>query len=87
MYPVLMAADILIFNANKVPVGRDQVQHIEMARDIGQRFNHIYDGDYFVLPEASIDEERGDIARPRRSQDVEELQQHDSVIRRRRKSA
>ena len=44
MYPVLMAADILIFNANKVPVGRDQVQHIEMARDIGQRFNYIYGG-------------------------------------------
>jgi tryptophanyl-tRNA synthetase len=56
MYPVLMAADILIFNANKVPVGRDQVQHIEMARDIGQRFNHIYAGEYFVLPEAVIDE-------------------------------
>jgi tryptophanyl-tRNA synthetase len=56
MYPVLMAADILIFNANKVPVGRDQVQHIEMARDIGQRFNHIYGGEYFVLPEAVIDE-------------------------------
>ena len=56
MYPVLMAADILIFNANKVPVGRDQVQHIEMARDIGQRFNHIYGGDYFTLPEASIEE-------------------------------
>ena len=44
MYPVLMAADILIFNANQVPVGRDQIQHIEMARDIGQRFNHIYGG-------------------------------------------
>jgi tryptophanyl-tRNA synthetase len=56
MYPVLMAADILIFNANKVPVGRDQVQHIEMARDIGQRFNHIYGGEYFALPEASIEE-------------------------------
>ena len=42
MYPVLMAADILLFNANKVPVGRDQVQHIEMARDFGQRFNHLY---------------------------------------------
>jgi tryptophanyl-tRNA synthetase len=40
MYPVLMAADILLFNAHKVPVGRDQIQHIEMARDIGQRFNH-----------------------------------------------
>jgi tryptophanyl-tRNA synthetase len=56
MYPVLMAADILVFNANKVPVGRDQVQHIEMARDIGQRFNHIYGSEYFALPEASIEE-------------------------------
>ena len=55
MYPVLMAADILVFNANKVPVGRDQVQHIEMARDFGQRFNHLY-GEHFVLPEAVIDE-------------------------------
>ncbi|MDG6348536.1 tryptophan--tRNA ligase [Luteimonas sp. 8-5] len=57
MYPVLMAADILLFNANKVPVGRDQVQHIEMARDIGQRFNHLYGGDYFTLPEAAIEEQ------------------------------
>ena len=56
MYPVLMAADILIFNADKVPVGRDQVQHIEMARDFGQRFNHVYGRDYFVLPEAVIDD-------------------------------
>ena len=56
MYPVLMAADILIFNAQKVPVGRDQVQHIEMARDFGQRFNHLY-GEHFVLPEAVIEEQ------------------------------
>ena len=55
MYPVLMAADILIFKANQVPVGRDQVQHIEMARDFGQRFNHLY-GEHFVLPEAVIDD-------------------------------
>jgi len=55
MYPVLMAADILIFNAHKVPVGRDQIQHIEMARDFGQRFNHLY-GERFVLPEALIEE-------------------------------
>ncbi|MEY2593881.1 MAG: hypothetical protein RI972_1570, partial [Pseudomonadota bacterium] len=41
-YPVLMAADILMFNAHRVPVGRDQVQHIEMARDIATRFNHLY---------------------------------------------
>lgn len=56
LYPVLMAADILLFKANKVPVGRDQVQHIEMARDIGQRFNHIYAAEYFTLPEAAIEE-------------------------------
>ena len=56
MYPVLMAADILLFNAHSVPVGRDQVQHIEIARDIAQRINHIYAGEYFTLPEASIEE-------------------------------
>lgn len=55
MYPVLMAADILMFKAHKVPVGRDQIQHIEMARDIAQRFNHLY-GDHLVLPEALIEE-------------------------------
>ncbi len=54
-YPILMAADILMFNAHKVPVGRDQKQHVEMARDIAQRFNHHY-GDTFVLPEAVIDD-------------------------------
>jgi len=54
-YPILMAADILMFNAHRVPVGKDQVQHLEMARDIAQRFNHRY-GDYFILPEAEIDE-------------------------------
>ncbi len=58
-YPILMAADILMFNAHRVPVGKDQVQHIEMARDVAQRFNHLFGGgqDFFVLPEASIDEE------------------------------
>jgi tryptophanyl-tRNA synthetase len=50
-----MAADILLFNAHKVPVGRDQVQHIEMARDFGQRFNHLY-GEHFTLPEAVTEE-------------------------------
>ncbi|MFU8877498.1 MAG: tryptophan--tRNA ligase [Wenzhouxiangellaceae bacterium] len=54
-YPVLMAADILMFNAHSVPVGRDQVQHLEMARDIAARFNHRY-GEHFVLPEAAVDE-------------------------------
>jgi tryptophanyl-tRNA synthetase len=54
-YPVLMAADILMFNASQVPVGRDQVQHLEMARDIAQRFNHRY-GDLFEQPQAVVDE-------------------------------
>ena len=54
-YPVLMAADILMFNANQVPVGKDQIQHVEMARDIAGRFNHHY-GEHFDLPEAKVDE-------------------------------
>jgi len=54
-YPILMAADILMFKATKVPVGRDQKQHVEMARDVAQRFNHHY-GDIFVLPEPVIDD-------------------------------
>jgi len=57
-YPVLMAADILMFNAHKVPVGRDQIQHVEMARDIGQRFNHLFGNgrELFTAPEALIEE-------------------------------
>ena len=57
-YPVLMAADILMFNAHKVPVGRDQIQHVEMARDIGQRFNHLFGQgkEFFAMPEALIEE-------------------------------
>jgi tryptophanyl-tRNA synthetase len=55
MYPVLMGADILLFKTHKVPVGRDQIQHIEMARDMAQRYNHLY-GEHLVLPEAVIDE-------------------------------
>ena len=57
-YPILMAADILMFNAHQVPVGKDQVQHIEMARDIAQRFNHLFGGGkpMFTLPEAVTEE-------------------------------
>ena len=55
MYPVLMGADILMFKAHKVPVGRDQIQHIEMARDMASSFNHLY-GSHFVLPEAVVEE-------------------------------
>ena len=58
-YPILMAADILMFNAHIVPVGKDQVQHIEMARDVAQRFNHMFGrgSEFFVLPEAQVDAE------------------------------
>lgn len=54
-YPVLMAADILMFNASDIPVGRDQIQHVEMARDIAQRFNHHY-GEVFTLPRAVVED-------------------------------
>ncbi|GAB4213672.1 MAG: tryptophan--tRNA ligase [Rhodoferax sp.] len=56
MYPVLMGADILMFNAHQVPVGRDQVQHIEMARDMAASFNHRY-GEHFTLPNALIEDQ------------------------------
>ena len=55
MYPVLMGADILMFNAHQVPVGRDQIQHIEMARDMAASFNHLY-GEHFTPPQAVIEE-------------------------------
>jgi tryptophanyl-tRNA synthetase len=55
MYPVLMGADILMFKAHQVPVGRDQIQHIEMARDMASSFNHLY-GEHLVLPEAVVEE-------------------------------
>ncbi len=55
-YPVLMAADILMFNGEQIPVGKDQIQHIEMARDIAGRFNHTY-APLFTQPEAMVDED------------------------------
>lgn len=55
-YPVLMAADIIMYDANIVPVGKDQIQHIEIARDIASKFNHQYQEDVFVLPEARTDD-------------------------------
>ncbi|MCI0441208.1 MAG: tryptophan--tRNA ligase [Chloroflexi bacterium] len=54
-YPVLMAGDIILYDAHEVPVGDDQKQHVELARDIAQRFNRLY-GDTFVIPEAVIPE-------------------------------
>jgi tryptophanyl-tRNA synthetase len=53
-YPVLMAADILAYDSDLVPVGLDQVQHLEVTRDLAQRFNHIYQSPVFVLPEAHV---------------------------------
>jgi tryptophanyl-tRNA synthetase len=55
-YPVLMAADILLFDTELVPVGKDQVQHIEIARDIAQRVNHTYKAELLRLPEALVDD-------------------------------
>lgn len=55
-YPVLMAADILLYDANIIPVGKDQKQHLEMARDIATRFNQLAGEDLLILPEARIDE-------------------------------
>ncbi len=56
LYPVLMAADILLYDADLVPVGQDQKQHLEMARDLAQRFNHFYKKDFFKLPDPLIAE-------------------------------
>lgn len=55
-YPVLMAADILLFDSNVVPVGKDQIQHVEMTRDIASSFNHAYKQEVFILPEAKVDD-------------------------------
>ena len=54
-YPVLMAADILLFDSNIVPVGKDQIQHVEMTRDIATSFNHAYKKEVFVIPESKVD--------------------------------
>ena len=62
-YPILMAADILMFHADRVPVGKDQRQHVEMARDIAQRFNHHY-GRLLTVPQADIDEHRAVLLGP-----------------------
>ena len=56
-YPILMTADILMFNADEVPVGKDQTQHLEMARDIAGRFNHHF-GEHFTLPKTIVNEDQ-----------------------------
>lgn len=55
-YPILMAADIIAFDIDLVPVGKDQVQHVEIARDIAQRINHVYGSEVLRLPQAKLDE-------------------------------
>jgi len=55
-YPVLQAADIILYDADEVPVGEDQKQHVELTRDIAQRFNHLYEEEFFVVPEPVIPE-------------------------------
>lgn len=55
-YPVLQAGDIMLYDAHEVPVGEDQRQHVELTRDIGQRFNNIYETEFFVLPEVKVPE-------------------------------
>ncbi|CUS03806.2 tryptophanyl-tRNA synthetase [Candidatus Promineifilum breve] len=53
-YPVLMAGDIILYDADEVPVGEDQKQHVELARDIAQRFNALYETEFFVVPQPKI---------------------------------
>lgn len=57
-YPILMTADILLFNAHRVPVGQDQIQHVEIACDIAQRFNHVYKKNIFTLPKIVLGDNR-----------------------------
>ncbi len=73
-YPVLMAGDILFYDADEVPVGEDQKQHVELTRDIAQRFNALYETEFFVVPKPVIRHGGGAGDGPRRpdSQDVEE---------------
>ena len=74
-YPVLMAADILIYDSNVVPVGQDQKQHVEMTRDIAIKFNETY-GETFVVPEPEIRDEAATVPGARRRKNEQELRQH-----------
>ena len=78
-YPVLQAADILMYKADVVPVGEDQVAHVELTREIARRFNGFYrQARRGVSRAASLADARREAARHRRAQDVEVLRQHDS---------
>ena len=80
-YPVLMAADILLYDSDLVPVGADQVQHIEVTRDIAQRFNSTYGGEFLHLPEARVLDSTAKVPGDRRRENVQELRQHDRDFR------
>ena len=79
-YPVLMAADILLYNAQVVPVGKDQIQHVEIARDIAIKFNNEH-GEIFTLPEAKIDENVATVPGNKRRKDEQKLRQYDRYLR------
>ena len=80
-YPVLQAADIVIYDANVVPVGADQKQHIEMTRDLAVKFNTAYRAEVLVLPEPYIVPEVAIVPGHRRPEDVQELRQHHRDLR------
>ena len=80
-YPVLQAADILLYDADVVPVGQDQKQHLEITRDIAERFNNVYGPDRSAA--RAVDPRHGGRRPgPRRPEDVQELRQHDRDLRR-----
>jgi len=85
-YPVLMAADILIYDSNVVPVGRDQKQHVEVTRDIAIKFNQAY-GETFVIPEPKIRDSVAVVTGTDGQKNEQELQQHDRYFRRRKAAA
>lgn len=86
-YPVLMAADILFYDSDLVPVGRDQKQHLELTRDWAGKFNRRTAAPVFKLPKERIREETAVVLSwPRRSEDVEELRQHHRPVRHRQRN-
>ena len=85
-YPVLMAADILIYDSNVVPVGQDQKQHVEVTRDIAIKFNEQY-GETFVIPEPQVRAETAKVPGTGRRENEQELRQHHRDFRRREGAA
>ena len=78
-YPVLMAADILIYDSNIVPVGKDQKQHVEITRDLAAKMNRLY-GQVFTVPAAEHSRRRRDRLQIGRPEDEQELQQYDRAF-------